>query len=192
MANVNAPFGLRPKKSIGRANTAVNEYAHDSGYATALFTGDPVVSTGTSTTGQAGIQDGTPIVQASGTITTTAIRGVVDGVRPTYTNLTLQYAPASVECAILVCDDPGQIFEIMSNGTVVVGDISSTVGITSGAGSTNSGTSAYVLTESDVGQSSHVLHVLRLSPISGNALGANAIVDVRINLHEMGSTATGT
>ena len=48
------------------------------------------------------------------------------------------------------------------------------------------------MTESDVGQSSHVLHILRLAPIVGNAVGAYSIVEARINLSEVGSTAAGT
>ena len=90
MANPNAAFGLRPSRSLGRNNAQVNEYEHDSGDGTALFIGDPVVTTGDSTSGVANITDGTPQVIASGTITTTAIRGAVASVRPTFTTLTLQ------------------------------------------------------------------------------------------------------
>src|ERR1700684_3291961 len=96
MANPNAPFGLRPVRSIGAPNTSVNEYAHASTDSTALFIGDPVQTTGESTSAVTGIPDGTPYVSASGTITTAAIRGAVVGVAPTLTNLTLQYCPASV------------------------------------------------------------------------------------------------
>lgn len=190
MANPNAPFGLRPARSLGRANTSTNEYAHDSGDSAALFIGDPVVTTGTSTTGVAGIPDGTPIVAASGTITTTAIRGAVVGVAPTLSNLTLQYCPASVNLRVEVADDPFQVFEVMSDGTVVVGDVSGNIAITSGSGSTVTGVSAYVAHEASLG-STNVLRILRLAPLVGNALGANAILEVKINAHELIST-TGT
>lgn len=189
MANPNNAFGLRPSRSLGRANHQVNEYAHDSGDSVALFIGDPVKTTGTATSGVASINDGTPIVAATGTITTTPIRGAVAGVRPNFTNLTLQYCPASVNLAILVHDDPGQLFDIMSNGTMVVADVGATAGVTAVAGSTVTGLSKYVLTESDV-TTSHLLHIVRLAPVVNNLLGANAVVEVRVNIHELG-TGTG-
>ena len=193
MSNSNAPFGLRRVRGITGSQTAVNEYAHDSGDGTALFIGDPVKNTGTSTAATvANTPAGTPLVIATGTITTTAIRGIVEGIRPTYTNLTLNYGPASTSYPLLVCDDPSAVYHVQSNGTMVAGDIGCTAGVTSGSGSTTTGLSAYVLTESDVGQSSHLLHIIRLAPVQGNALGSYAILEVRINLSEMGATATGT
>lgn len=193
MANPNAPFGLRPSRSLGRSNTQINEYAHDSGDSVALFIGDSVKTTGTATTGVAGIQDGTPIVAATGTITTTAIRGAVAGVRPNFTNLTLQYCPASVNLGILVHDDPNQLFDIMSDGTMVVADISADAGITTGTGSTVTGLSAYVLGESSVAGGTYVLHIVRLAPVVNNLLGVNAILECRVNLHELAGTGrTGT
>lgn len=190
MANLNAAFGLRRSRNLTRANVSVNEYAHDSGDSTALFIGDPVVTTGTSTSAVAGIPDGTPIVQASGTITTTAIRGMVEGVRPTLTNLTLQYCPASVNLGILVCDDPFVEVEVQSDGTVVVGDVSGNIAITAGSGSTVTGLSAYVAHEASLG-STNVLRIIRVLPVAGNALGANAVLECMINAHELKST-TGT
>ncbi len=193
MSNPNAPFGLRPSRSLGRSNCQVNEYAHDSGDNVALFIGDPVVTTGTSTTGlmpQVSLPDGTPIVAASGTITTTAIRGAVTGVHPNYSNLALQYCPASVNLGILVCDDPLQLFDIQSNGTVVIGDISGNIGITAGSGSTVTGVSAYVATESSLG-STNVLRIIRLAPQVNNNLGSVGVLEVKINAHELIST-TGT
>lgn len=195
MANANAaaPFGLRASRSLGAANTQVNEYAHDSGDSVALFIGDPVVTTGTSTTGlfnSNSLVDGTPIVAASGTITTTAIRGAVTAVHPNYSNLSLQYCPVSVNLGILVADDPFQLFDIMSNGTVVIGDISGNAGITAGSGSTVTGDSAYVLTENALG-STNVLRIIRMAPQVNNILGANAVLEVKINAHELIST-TGT
>lgn len=188
MANVNAAFGLRPSRSLGRSNVQVNEYAHDSGDSAALFIGDPVVTTGTATTGVAGIQDGTPIVAASGTITTTAIRGAVTGVRPNLTNLTLQYCPASVNLAVLIADDPYQLFEIQDDGTFVVGDTSGNIAITAASGSTVTGLSAYVAHEASLG-STNVLRIIRLVPVAGNALGANAVLECAVNAHELKSTS---
>jgi len=193
MANPNAPFGLRPVRSLGKMNTAINEYYHQSSDATGLFIGDPVISSDqdSSSSGIAGIPDGSPIVTASGTITTTAIRGAVVGVRPTLTNLTLQYCAASVNLGILVSDDPFQVYEaqITGAGTLVVGDIGDNMGITSASGSTTTGISAYVLTQSTGhADNAYTMRVLRLAPIQGNLLGLNSIVECQANLHELLTT----
>ena len=193
MTLLNAPFGLVASRSIGAPTQVQNEYYHSASDSVALFSGDPVISNDNpsslnATSGVVGVPDGTPIAKASGTITTTAIRGVVLSVRPTYSNLTLQYAPASTGCAVNVCDNPEQLFIIQSNGTVATSDMGNTCGITSGSGSTTVGTSAYVLTET-VGTSSYVLRIVRLAPIINNALAAYGIVEVSINLHELRNTA---
>lgn len=188
MANPNSAFGLRPSRSLGRSNTQTNDYAHDSGDATALFIGDPVVTTGDATSGVTGVPDGTPQVIASGTITTTAIRGAVAAVRPTLTNLTLQYGAASTTYGLSVYDDPYQLFEIMSDGTVVHGDVSGNIAITSGSGSTVTGLSAYVAHEASLG-STNVLRIVRMSPIVNNNLGANAVLECLVNAHELKSTS---
>lgn len=194
MANPNAPFGLLPVRSLVSGNTIqTNEYVHDVNYATALFIGDPVITVAdpANTSGQPPYFDGTPAVQASGTITTTAIRGAVVGVRPTFSNLTLQYAAASVEASMLVCDDPMAIFRIMSNGTAVADDIGDNMGITTGTGSTVTGLSAYVATESTGhADNAYVLRILRLAPIVNNLLGANSVFEVKANIHELLNSTT--
>lgn len=189
MANPNAAFGLRPARSLGRSNLQVNEYAHPSSDGTALFIGDPVVTTALGgSSGVAGIPDGTPYVIASGTITTTPIRGAVAGVRPNFTNLTLQYCPASIALGILVHDDPFMLFDVQITGagTLVVDDISDTMGLTANAGSTVTGLSAYVATQSTGhADNADVLSVVRLSPIVNNLLGLNSVIQVRIAQHEL-------
>ncbi len=190
MANPTAPFGLRPVRSLTGLNAAqVNEYAHNSDDSTAIFIGDPVVTTGTATSGNAGINDGTPFVIASGTATTTPLlRGAVTGVRPTLSNLTLQYGLASVVYALLVCDDPFALFDVMVTGTEAVADISGNIGITAASGSTYTGQSAYAATESSLG-STNVLRIIRLAPIVNNVVGASAVIEVMINGHELKSTS---
>lgn len=188
MANLNAPFGLRPSRSLGRSNVQCNSYAHDSGDSTALFRGDAVVTTGTSTTAVNGIADGTPIVAASGTITTTAIRGAIVDVRATYTNLSLNYCPASVNLEVYVADDPYQLFDIMDDGTAAIADVSGNIAITAAAGSTVTGLSAYVAHEASLG-STNVLRIIRVAPVVSNALGANAVLECAVNAHELKSTS---
>ena len=136
MANPNNPFGLRASRSLGRFSSQVNEYEHDSGDSTAIFVGDAVTTTGDSSSGVNSIPDGTPQVIASGTVTTGSIRGACSGVRPTFTNLSLVYGPASVSYGLFVLDDPLQLFDIQSDGTVVHGDISGNISLTAGSGNT--------------------------------------------------------
>lgn len=192
MANVNAPFGLRPVRSLSAADTQVNEYVSAAAYGVAIYIGDPLLTVGTSTSANAPYPDGTPLVQVTSTITTTAMVGAAVGVRPTLTNLTLQYRPASTLQGVLVADAPYQIFQIQSIGTMLSTDVGATAGITTGTGSTYTGLSAYTMTETGAGTSSYVLKVRRLAPIANNLLGASSIAEVTINLHENGSTAAGT
>lgn len=187
MANPNAPFGLRPSRSLGRSNCQVNGYAHDSGDGTALFIGDPVKLTGTATSGIAGIVDGTPLVIATGTITTTLFRGAVAGVRPTLTNLTLQYGAASANYGLWVYDDPNQLFDVQSSGTSAVADIGVNLSLVAGSGSTVTGLSAYVATETSPTTSVNSVRVMRLAPIVGNAIGSYGIYEVKIDAHDLNS-----
>jgi hypothetical protein len=192
MSNPNSAFGLPASRSLGRSNLQTNLYAHDSGDSVALFRNDPVITAALGgTTGAAGIPDGTPICTASGTVTTGSLRGAVASVSPTLTNLSLNYCPASTEMAIYVWDDPNQCFYIQSNGTVLVDDIGDTMGITSGTGSTVTGVSAYVATESTGhADASDCLRVIRLAPIVNNVLGAYSILEVKINVHELAQITT--
>lgn len=190
MANASAPFGLRPAKSLGGVNTQINEYAHPSTDGTALFIGDPVttIALGGSSASSSLVPDGTPYVIASGTITTTRIRGAVASVRPTLTNLTLQYCAASTELGILVYDDPFQLFDVMVDAaaTLVIDDISDTMGITAVAGSTVTGLSKYTATQSTGhADNAYVLQVIRMTPTINNLLGLNSIIRVRVALHEL-------
>lgn len=188
MANPNAPFGLRPTRSLGRSNCQVNEYAHDSGDGTALFIGDPVLLTGSSTTGIAGIPDGTPLVIATGTITTTLFRGAVAGVRPTLTNLTLQYGLASTNYALLVYDDPKQLFAVQSDGTAAIGSVGANMSLTAGSGSTVTGLSAYVAHEATQATTVLSLRIMRVLPQVGIVgLAANGIYEVKIDAHDLDS-----
>lgn len=196
MANPNSPFGMRPARSlVASANTQVNEYCHSASDSNALYIGDVVVTNHTSTSGNAPYPDGTPyatlISDNSGAGTTADMRGAVVGVRPTLTNLTLQYCPASTLLGLLVCDDPFQIFEVMTDGTATTGTIGATakyINNVAGA-STYTGLSGGELHQSTVGQSHYTLHVIRLAPIVNNLLGANSILEVKINNHELLDTS---
>lgn len=188
MANPNAPFGLRPSRSLGHSNTQVNEYVHPASNGTAIFIGDSVTSDSSTPTSSVPYPAGSPLVLASGSVTTGYIRGAAVGVRPTLTNLSLQYCPASTLLGVLVADDPYQLFDIQDDGTVLVADVGTNIAITSGSGNTSTGISAYVAHEATTG-ASEVLRIMRLAPIVNNLLGQYGVLEVLINNHELRNTA---
>lgn len=185
MSNTNAPFGLRATQSLGAANSQVNEYLHAAADGTGLFLGDSVITTGVGASANIPYPDGTPIVSASGTVTTGSIRGAVAGVRATLSNLSLNYCPVSTLLGILVHDDPFQLFEIQDDGTALASDDSANISIITGAGSTYTGDSGYQAHEAGETTSANVLRIIRLAPIVGNLLGANSVLQVKINNHEL-------
>ena len=182
--------GLRPTRSLSGANTQVNEYLSTSN-GSAIFIGDAVTTPGDSASANPPYPDGTPLVTASGTVTTGALRGACVGVRPTLTNLTLQYAPASTQLGILVADDPFQLFSIASDGTAAHADIGDNISLLSASGSTALGLSAYLAHEATQATSVECLRIIRLLPRVGNAFGTNGVFEVKIDNHELISQ-TGT
>ena len=103
MANPVTPMGLVPRKYLSGApyNGSVNQYAHDSGNAVAIFIGDLVTATGASST--IGDQVLPNVVQsASGDI----FQGVCVGVIP-ITQASSIYSEASTQRIILVADEYG-------------------------------------------------------------------------------------
>ena len=137
MANVNAPFGLKPIGKLGSAvnSTGTTEYDILSGTTGTIYTGDPVkmVSTG-------GIA-----VAAAGDL----LLGVFQGCHytdssgdkifsPVWTTLT-----ATSDCKAAVVDDPDALFEVQSaaTGSVTQTDVGLNGDIVYAAGSSISGDS---------------------------------------------------
>ena len=197
MANANRPSGFAPVQYLNGApwNGQARMYSIAAAYNTALYIGDPVISSGTAdANGVAGIALGA---------TTGALRGVIVGlgtseaitVNPS--NLNIIYRPASDPAVwyAMVVDDPNVIFEVQeeSNGTqlaavdVGLNTISKTgTGngyvsgwqIPSATGATPATTATLQL---------RLLGLVRRSP---NEFGAYAKWLVKINVHELG-TGTG-
>ena len=122
MANVDAPFGLRPVGELGSniQNGGTSKYLITSGDSQAIFKGDLVK------------------LEATGYITKTddsdavASIGVFNGcfyqdpttAKPTWSN----YYPGSITVSIgtidaFVYDDPNKLFEIQGNGVIAVGGL---------------------------------------------------------------------
>lgn len=184
MSNVNAPFGLRwiGDLSAGLLSGQVNEYIIPASDSANYFIGDPVKSTGTSTT------DGVPTVTAAAAGDT--LRGVIVGFAFNPDDLSKIYGVASTLRTVYVVDSPFAQFEIQNNGTSVIGDVGSNANIsTSVSGSTVSGVSGVQLDEASVTTSAAQLRILRVAQIVNNILGLYNILTVMINEHELKSTS---
>jgi len=171
MANVDAPFGLRPIRYRDGSpyNGAFNVYAVASTYATALFVGDPVVkvAAGSNAAALDGFPIGTlPLVEKAAAGDGNAITGVIVGFAPDPDNLSRIYRPASTARVVYVVDDPNVTFEIQADGAIAATDVGlNAVLIYTNAGSTVTGRSGAELdTTSDApaADASNQLTILRV------------------------------
>lgn len=183
MANVNAPFGLRPVRKIDGSpwNGQTIRCYIASSYATALFIGDPVLWTTV-----LALKNGYyPTIERSAGTTGTVVRGVITSFEPNPNNLTQQYNPASTERWCNVCLGPDVVFQVRDNGggTPTVVYQGQNAVLASGSGSTITGLSAYVLAAATTPTTTqaHTLHILGLSDIEDNEMGDYAIWDVLLN-----------
>jgi hypothetical protein len=202
MANVNKPSGFTPVQYLNGApwNGQARLYSIAANYGTALYIGDPVISSGTAdTNGVPGIAIGA---------TTGALRGVIVGIGVYEgglfdpTNLDRVYRPASDTRVwyAMVADDPNLVFEVQeeSNGTQLA---ATEVGLNqiSKSGTGNGYVSGWQI-PSATGATPNTTATLQLRllglsryPAGTNVYGAYAKWLVQINVHELahGTGAAG-
>lgn len=201
MANVDAPFGLRPirHKSGAPYNGACERYVAASGYATDLFVGDPVVITGNSNSAAVrGYQPGTlSEVEKATAGDGNAITGVIVGFEPVDGFDSPIYGPASTQRILLVADDPDLVFLIQDDGAAALTADSvglNAVLIYTHSGNTTTGRSGVELdTNSDppAADASNQLFIQRLYNVPDNELAVHAKWEVTINQHTKASGALG-
>lgn len=204
MANVDAPFGLRPIRHRNGApyNGAFNAYYVPASYGTALFVGDPVVKTGTSNTAKLSTPGGDfaigtlPEVNKATAGDNNAITGVVVGFGPDPNGLERIYNPASTERLVYVCDDPDVVFEIQADGAIAAAQVGlNAVLIYTNTGDTNTGRSGAELdTTSDApaADASNQLTIQRVVNRPNNEAGSDfTVVEVKINNHTEAHGAIG-
>jgi hypothetical protein len=81
---------------------------------------------------------------------TTAVVGVVVGIEPVVTDLSINYRKASTLMGVYVVTDPQTIYEVQGDAdTIDRGDVGLNCGITFSTGSTTTGISNAVLDQSD-------------------------------------------
>lgn len=188
MANVQGPYGLKPVRHMTGGEVRANSYTIASGYATDLFTGDPVLQT----------TDGT-IIRAIGAegVASTQTVGVFGGC--VYTDAQgsrkfSAYWPASTVATNIeafVYDDPRIIFEIQADGTgIVEADKGALANFRIAAGNTRYGRSGAYL-DSTLAATGKQLRILRLINDSVNAPGAYANVEVMFVQHAILGVVAG-
>lgn len=170
--NSGAYGGLMAVRMMSGAELGLaNEYSILAANGSATFIGDPIEAQNTQDTA-----DGTPnvILWATGAH---LLLGSVQSVKPTLTNLTLQYRVASTFTKVNIHDDPLTIFRIEDDGTALTGDVFEYATMVVGSGSTTTGQSAAVLHEASVtgaGTTSLPLKIRRAMPALGNTIEGTA------------------
>lgn len=185
MANADKAFGLRPLGNLsGTGSQKQYGYEIADNQSGAIFQGDLVT-----------LKDGY-ILQFDPASHTAAV-GVFNGCfytdpttgKPTFKN----FYPGSVnitqgKITADVLDDPNQMFLIQNDGTSAVTDYGKNADIVVGTGSTTTGVSANELSTSTIATTAALnLKIIGLWDVPNNAVGANAVVVVKINEHLYGS-----
>ncbi len=198
MANVNKPSGFTPSQYLNGSEWSgqARLYSIAAAYDTALYIGDPVISSGTA---DANGVPGVILGAATG-----ALRGVIvgigssEGLIANIVNPNISYRPAAAQTTdwyAMVVDDPNVLFEIQeqSNGTALA---ATAIGLNTvpilAAG--NGFVSGWLLASAS-GATPNTTATLQLRLMGlvrrqGNAFGAYAKHLVKINVHELG-TGTG-
>ena len=199
MANLDAPFGLRPVNNIGQANCGrITTYYAPASYATDLFVGDAVVTVGDSNDNEVRGKYMPQTLQEVNlaSVNTGATTGVIVGFE-SLTRESAVYGAASTERVIFVADDPYQKFEIQADG-IVTADM---IGLNASLIYTNSGSTVYGLSgaEMDTGTTNAPattaglqlkIHGLAHS-IDNDAAAANSKVIVSLNTHTLAHGEAG-
>ena len=196
MPNVNRPNGLSPIRHVHSApyNGGGNIYSIAPAYATALYVGDPVVSSGSAD--PAGIP-GIALAGATG-----PIRGVIMGIgkdpnlymNPNGTDIT--YRPGATQTTswyALVMDDPDALFEVQEIGTgtpLTVADVGMNVNFAIGTG--NGFVSGWTLANTGAAVTASLqARIMGAIQRPDNAIGQYCRWAVKINNHELAAGTVG-
>jgi len=185
MANVDKAFGMRPLGNLS-ASGSQKQFGYEiaDNQTGAIYQGDLVT-----------VYDGY-LVQFDPDTHTAAV-GVFNGCnyidpttgKPTWKN----YYPGSVNITqgkIIadVLDDPNQLFIIQNDGTSAAANYGKNADVVMGTGSTTTGVSGMELSTSTIANTAALnVKIVGLWDVPNNAVGANAVVVVKINEHLYGS-----
>lgn len=185
MANTAAPFGLTPIRHMYGGEVRLEAFTIASEYATAIYRGDPVKTTGTGRN----IAIGT----AGGVIT-----GIFAGCRYTDAQGEYQFRDywpagqtlrAGTTCEALVWSDPNILFRGQASGSIVEADIGLLADLASGTGDPATGLSGWTVGAHDGSEAQLKIVGLSNAPLD-NVYGNYATVDVLILEHEYRGAGT--
>lgn len=184
MANADRPNGFTPVSHINGnpTNFMTNYYNVASDYSgSAIFPGDIVKLAGDADTA------GVPTIEVCGT-TDIPLGVVVSFEAKPSVGLDQLYSPADELGYALVCDDPDVILQVQIDGILTAGDTGQNFLFVDGGGSTTSNRSRMEIGYSTLSATrSKMFKLLRLAPIPDNALGIDAEVWVKFNVHAHGN-----
>ena len=183
MANVDAAFGFVPIRHMSGNAPRTNKYTIASGLAENIFKGDLV------------------IIIAGGTLTphtATEVNniGVFAGVSYTASDGSFEYSEywpsgtVATDIIAYVYDCPYTVFKAQSAGTTAQTNIGNCCDVVAGAGSTTTGQSGFELSGT-MAAGIASCKIIALYDAPDNAFGANAIMEVTINEHLLGTNVAG-
>ena len=183
MANVDAAFGFVPIRHMSGNAPRTNKYTIATGLAENIFKGDLV------------------IIIAGGTLTphtATEVNniGVFDGCSYTAADGSYVYSEywpsgtTATDIIAYVYDDPYTVFKSQSAGTTAQTNIGNCADVVAGAGSTLTGQSGFELSGT-MAAGIATCKIIALYDAPDNAFGANAIMEVTINEHLLGTNVAG-
>ena len=204
--NANVPRGLIPYQHLNGAswNGVANIYYVPSGYGTALYIGDPIVTVHANNDA-----NGIPCaaLAASGTAYIGSVVGIVDGGPNAAAPITVTrdlpiYHPASTAQYILVTDSPNIVYLIQDDGSAQAAAANTWSGLNanlvSGSGSTYTGYSGWQLQASSVAVTNTLdLKILRTLNQTDNVIGTVANTNlyakwlVKINNYQFANQEAG-
>ena len=194
MANIDAPFGLRPIAKQGSApggTIGTTKYKISSG-ASALFTGDPVKLKA----------DGSIEVKGGAGAITGAISGVFMGCfytdpttsKPTFRN-NYPDGLAATDAIAFISDDVNQLYIAQQDANDIgAADLGNNAEMIMAAGSTTTGMSKAEIDSSTAatGNATYMLKILDFYDVPSNdASAANSVLVVKLNNHQL-AASTGT
>lgn len=183
MANPDRANGFVPVKHLNGSlvNFMTNYYNIASDYGTAIFIGDIVKLAGDADA------NGVPTIARAGDTDIPVGVVISKEVKPS-AGLDVLHSLTLTENYVLVCDDPKVVMEAQVDDTMTAGDMGLNTKPTTTSGNTTSGISREELSYSDKNTTRDLmLKMLRLVEVPGNALGADALLLCKFNVHAYGN-----
>lgn len=194
MANVNAPFGMRPVRYVdGRPYNGAVEYYFATGATGVIRPGDPVVEAGSANTAEfQGYGPGTlPTCTVALDGAGDPITGVCVAVLP-ITRDSLIYRETSTDRIIAVARGADLIFEVQADvgGTALaVTDVGNFVVLKAGTTATLRSDWTVDTSVTPAGTATYQLKVMGFGKGPKNEVGAYAVVEVLVNNHVLANIA---